>query len=196
MAWAVSGNIRGPQGIQGPQGVQGPAGTGIAIAGDVATYADLPTTLTSADAGKGYLVQADGLLYIWSGTAFPADGSGVEFQGPQGPKGDTGATGTTGQTGAAATVAVGTVTGLAAGATPTVSNGGTSGAAVLNFGIPAGAKGDQGTQGVQGVQGIQGATGTRGSNWYTGSGAPGAITGSQSGDQYLDTASGDVYTLS
>lgn len=42
-----------------------------------------------------------------------------------------------GPQGLAATLAVGTVTTLAPGATPTVSNSGTTGAAVLNFGLPA-----------------------------------------------------------
>lgn len=42
-----------------------------------------------------------------------------------------------GPQGLAATLAVGTVSTLAPGAPPTVSNGGTSGAAVLNFGLPA-----------------------------------------------------------
>src|SRR4051812_43433706 len=42
-----------------------------------------------------------------------------------------------GPQGAAATLAVGTVTALAPGATPTVSNSGTAGAAVLDFGLPA-----------------------------------------------------------
>lgn len=43
------------------------------------------------------------------------------------------------------TVAVGTVTSLPAGSTPTVTNSGTPVAAVLNFGIP---KGDPGTGGI------------------------------------------------
>lgn len=105
---------QGAQGIQGPQGPQGDAGVdgkSVSIAGQVATYGDLPTTLTQADAGKGYLVEADGDLYVWSGAAFPANGSGTDFrgpqgpqgaqglqgvQGPEGPKGDTGAKGDTG----------------------------------------------------------------------------------------------------
>jgi hypothetical protein len=57
------------------------------------------------------------------------------------PSGLTGAQGTTGT---AATIAAGTVTGLAAGASPTVTNAGTSSAAVFNFGIPAGATGSTG----------------------------------------------------
>lgn len=90
MAWTVSGNIRGPQGPQGPQGPKGDDGAGIEIAGSVATYGDLPSGLGPGDAGSGYLVEADGKLYIWSGTAFPSSGAGVEFRGPEGPKGDQG----------------------------------------------------------------------------------------------------------
>lgn len=62
--------------------------------------------------------------------------------GPKGDKGDTGATGATGSvgptgaTGAAATVAVGTTSTLTAGSSATVSNVGTTSAAILNFGIP------------------------------------------------------------
>lgn len=108
MAWGQIASIKGPQGDQGPQGPQGiqgiqgvqgipgQDGAGIEIAGSVATYGDLPTGLTSANAGEGYLVQADGKLYIWDGSAFPANGAGVEFRGP---KGDTGATGPQGDTG-------------------------------------------------------------------------------------------------
>ena len=168
MAWTQQGNIRGPQGLQGPPGAKGDPGEdgkGISIAGSVATYAALPSGLGAADAGKGYLVEADGLLYIWSGTSFPANGSGVAFkgdkgdkgdageqgpqgiQGPQGPKGDTGNTGATGATGA---------------------------------------KGDQGEPGPAGANGTK---------WFTGSGAPGVVSGSTAGDLYLDTVDGSVYRL-
>nr|DAM34874.1 MAG TPA: hypothetical protein [Caudoviricetes sp.] len=54
----------------------------------------------------------------------------------KGEKGDRGEKGDTGETGSAATVAVGTVTGLGAGATPTVTNSGDEHNAVLDFGIP------------------------------------------------------------
>lgn len=54
----------------------------------------------------------------------------------KGEKGDRGEKGDTGDTGPAATVAVGTVTGLGAGATPTVTNSGDEHNAVLDFGIP------------------------------------------------------------
>lgn len=51
----------------------------IALSGYPATYAALPTGLGPSDAGKAYLVAADGLIYIWNGTAWPASGSGVRL---------------------------------------------------------------------------------------------------------------------
>jgi hypothetical protein len=110
MAWSQQGNLRGPQGVQGPTGATGPAGAtgatgpagqGIAIAGSAANYASLPSGLGTGDAGKGYLNNADGKLYIWDGTAFPPDGSGVAFQGPTGATGAAGATGPAGAQGTA-----------------------------------------------------------------------------------------------
>ena len=58
------------------------------------------------------------------------------------------ATGTTGPQGLAATVAVGTVTTGAPGSSATVTNSGTSGAAVLDFTIPRGATGSAGGAGL------------------------------------------------
>lgn len=58
---------------------------------------------------------------------------------------------------------------------------------MLNFGIPAGAKGNTGDTG---------ADGTNGTKWFNGTGAPGSVSGAVAGDYYLDTASGDVYVLS
>lgn len=73
------------------------------------------------------------------GSAGPAGPAGP--QGPQGPAGPTGAQGPTGATGAngtAATIAVGTVTTGAAGTSASITNAGTSSAAVFNFTIPRG----------------------------------------------------------
>lgn len=58
-----------------------------------------------------------------------------------GPQGQTGPTGPQGPQGDAATIAVGTVTTLPAGSQATVTNSGTSEAAVFNFGIPKGQDG-------------------------------------------------------
>ena len=81
--------------------VQGKDGTGIELYGDgaVPTYADLPT-LTADDGGAAMLVEATGLLYIWSGTSWTDEENGVPFQGPPGPAGPTGPVGPAGATGA------------------------------------------------------------------------------------------------
>lgn len=74
-----------PTGVLVP--LRGRDGTSISIAGQVPTYGDLPSGLGAADAGSLYIVQGDGLGYVWSGTAWPADGEGIEIQGPQGETG-------------------------------------------------------------------------------------------------------------
>lgn len=94
----------GPQGEPGPRGPAGEDGKGIAIAGSVATWAELPSDLSAGDAGSGYLVEEDGKLYIWNGSSFPEAGAGAEFRGPEGPMGPAGAAGPVGpqgETGAA-----------------------------------------------------------------------------------------------
>ena len=63
-------------------------------------------------------------------------------QGPQGPKGDTGPQGPAGEDGKAATITVGSVTTAHPGTSAAVSNSGTPNAAVLDFVIPQGEKGD------------------------------------------------------
>lgn len=68
-----------------------------------------------------------------------------------GPKGDTGAQGPKGDQGDAATIAVGTTTTVENGTPAAVTNAGTSGAAVLNFTIPAGPTGPQGPPGRDGL---------------------------------------------
>lgn len=71
-------------GVPGPAG---PDGRGLSFDGAVATYADLPTDLDSSDSGASYFVLADSLLYVWTGTAWPADGEGAPIEGEQGPQG-------------------------------------------------------------------------------------------------------------
>lgn len=71
---------------------KGDKGDGLKIDGSVPTYADLPT-LTAADMGKTYLVDADGRLYFWSGTAWPASGSGLLIKGEDGITPNIGANG-------------------------------------------------------------------------------------------------------
>lgn len=168
-------NFAIPQGATGPQGPKGDDGTGISVDGTVATYADLPTGLGPDDDGKGYYVEADGKLYIWNGTAFPADGDGVLIRGPQGLKGDTGDTGPQGPQG------------------PAGQDGATGATG------PQGPQGIQGIQGETGPQGPQGETGPQGPTGPTGPTGPagtaasitvGTVTASVPGSNPAITNSG------
>ena len=181
MAWSVAGNIRGPQGTAGATGATGSTGaTGPAGATGTAgtTYRGAWTAVATYAAGDiatrhGGAFIAPGAITANNDPNASGDGqtatNGWDPYAVEGAQGPTGATGSTGATG------------------------------------PAGATGSQGIQGATGPTGSAGSTGptgptgsagTRGSNWYTGTGAPGTIAGSAVGDKYLDTASGDVYTLS
>ena len=71
-------------------------------------------------------------------------------QGIQGPQGIPGKDGKDGADGAAATISVGSTSTLPAGSSATVTNSGTSSAAVFDFGIPKGDKGDTGATGADG----------------------------------------------
>lgn len=83
-------------------------------------------------------------------------------QGIQGPQGDQGPQGEIGPTGDAATISVGTTTTGAAGSAATVTNSGTTSAAVFDFNIPQGVQGPTGDTGAQGEQGPQGPQGAQG----------------------------------
>ena len=74
--------------------------------------------------------------------------------GAKGDKGEKGDPGDKGDPGTAATIAVGSVTGLDAGASPTVVNSGTANAAIFDFGIPKGDKGDTGDPGQTPQRGV------------------------------------------
>lgn len=79
--------------------------------------------------------------------------------------GKPGADGASGADGKAATIAVGSVTTGEAGSAASVVNSGTDSAAVLDFTIPAGAKGEQGEKGPQGEQGPKGDKGDSGNDY-------------------------------
>ena len=152
--WLDLGQVAvGPQGPAGEPGAPGAAGepgaTGPAGADG--------TTFTPS-------VSAAGVI-SWTNDGGKTNPDPVNIKGPQGE------TGSAGAPGAAATIAVGTVSGLPAGSTPTVTNSGSSSAAVFNFGIPAGEAG---------------ATGP------TGPAGPGVPSGGSAG-QVLAKASGTAY---
>ena len=100
----------------------------------------------------GDIITADKLNHMEQGIA--------DYQvGPKGEPGTPGADGAKGEPGTAATITVGTVTTGAAGSDATVTNTGTTSAAILNFAIPQGAKGDAGTAGAKGAPGAKGDPG-------------------------------------
>ena len=161
--WQATNNIKGPQGIQGiqgiqgeqgiqgpigPQGIQGPAGAAFSIIGLIANTSQLPDPSTVPD-NYAYMVgtSAPYDLYV---QVVPEgepqqwlDAGQVEgVVGPQGPAGPQGEMGATGPHGPAATIQVATVTALEPGESATVTNVGTSGAAVFDFGIPKGETGE------------------------------------------------------
>ena len=88
----------------------------------------------------------------------------------------TGLPGPAGLPGAAATIAVGSVSSVPFGTAPTITNVGTSSAAVFNFQL------ETGPQGLQGIQGPVGPAGPAGINTW------GSITGTLSNQTDLQTA--------
>jgi len=125
-------NFEIPQGVTGNTGPTGPQGP-IGLTGNAATIAAGTTTTISP--GSPATVTNVGTS---SAAVF-------DFAIPQGLTGNTGPTGATGAPGMAASVSVGNTTTLAPGSTALVTNSGTSSAAVLDFGIPAGETGTAAT---------------------------------------------------
>ena len=104
-------------------------------------------------------------------------GQRTSIRGEVGATGATGATGASGSAGSAATISVGTVSTGAAGSSASVTNSGTSSAAVFDFVIPRGDTGEQGIQGIQGPAGATGEQGIQGPQGDTGSQGPQGDTG-------------------
>ncbi len=128
ISWTNDGGKANPDpvNIKGPQGDPGSAGAPGAPGSD-------GTTFTPSVSSAGVI--------SWTNDGGKANPDPVNIKGPQGEPGSAGAPG------AAATIAVGTVSGLPAGSAPTVTNSGSSAAAVFDFGIPAGATGPTGPAG-------------------------------------------------
>lgn len=78
----------GPTGSQGNQGPTGAAGTSVKIVSSVLTSGNLPVPY-SGNIGDGYLVDADGHLYVWDGANW------IDVGAIRGPVGATGPTGPT-----------------------------------------------------------------------------------------------------
>ena len=136
----------GTQGATGPTGATGPQGTSINFVGSVPTQANLPV---SANINDAYIVDADGDLYVWSGSSWTNVG---QIVGPQGSAGATGDTGPTGATGAE-------------GATGATGDTGPTG--------PTGAQGEIGATGPTGATGATGPQGPQGAAGSSGTGSQG-----------------------
>lgn len=171
-AWLLS--LKGDQGVQGIQGIQGEAGLngingnnglngedgadgtngtdgedGVSIVdADVDGSGDLILTLSTADTiNAGHVVGATGATGATgakgdTGATGAAGAAGTN--GTNGTNGVDGVDGVDGTDGAAATIALGTITTLAAGEDATFVNVGTSSAAVFDIGIPRGNPGTGG----------------------------------------------------
>lgn len=131
----------GPAGPTGAPGAQGPAGTPGAN-GQAATITAGTTTTGAAGTSASVTNSGTTSAAVFDFTI---------------PRGNTGATGNTGPAGAAATIAAGTTTTGAAGTSASVTNAGTSSAAVFNFTIP---RGDTGATGATGSVGPAGTAAT------------------------------------
>ena len=198
---------RGPQGIQGPQGAKGDAFT---IAKTYQSVAAMNEGFATDTVKEGQFVMIDtgnvddkdnAKLYVKGKTAYSyiTDLSGATgVQGPQGVQGKQGVQGERGDVGAAAGFGTPTATVDENVGTPevTVTATGDNTSKVFNFAFKnlKGATGDKGERGETGPAGVNGAPGTRGSKWSVGTGTP-TSADAIAGDQYLDTATGDVYTF-
>lgn len=144
----------GSQGLQGPQGDSGPP---ITFAGSWLTTTTYPLGTAVSYLGSSYIALTantgrppDSSPAYWSllaqaGTSGATGPQGLQgFNGPQGPAGPTGSAGPAGPSGPGAALSIGTVTTTAPGTQATVTNSGTSTAAVLNFNLPQGAPGTSG----------------------------------------------------
>lgn len=155
------------------KGEKGDPGTSIVIKGKYDTYEELVQDHPTASEGDCYTV--NGVLYVYTQQGWIDAG---QFKGDKGDPGEDGTDGTTptigangnwylgdtdtgkpsqgatgapgadGEDGVAATIEVGTVTTGAAGSSVVINNRGTSTAAILDFTIPRGDKGETGDGGV------------------------------------------------
>ena len=127
-------NFTIPKGDKGDKGDTGSAGSAATIS--------VGTVTTGAEGSDATVTN--------SGTSSAAV---FDFTIPRGATGATGGKGDKGDQGDAATISVGTTTTGAAGTNASVTNSGTTGAAVLDFTIPRGNKGDKGDKGDTGNPG-------------------------------------------
>ena len=147
LVFTIPRGEKGDKGDTGEAGPQGDPGTGLEILGTYDTLEALQAAVTNAAQGQMYNVGTGDpyTVYMWDTT----NGGQWLSQGQlQGAKGDTGEAGPQGAPGQAATVQVGQVVTGDPGTQASVSNSGTTSAAVLDFTIPRGEQGPQGEVGA------------------------------------------------
>lgn len=174
-------DIKGPQGDRGPQGETGPDGkaatisVGTTTSGDPGEQASVTNSGTSSDAVFNFVIPRGEQGTPGNDGITPEISAGKTVTGNPGtsasvvkdststesnvifnftiPRGDKGEQGNPGPQGQSATIEVGnTVTGQP-GSQASVTNSGTSSAAVFNFTIPEGQKGNPGNDGEKGDPG-------------------------------------------
>lgn len=214
--WVVKGNLKGPKGDKGETG-KSVRSSNI----DIQSNATVPlanikpnTNVAVGDTifdvnGEVFTVTAVTDAGATVGTAL----SGVSMKGPKGDRGETGPQGVQGVRGEAGERGPQGVQGQQGvrGETGPAGADGAKGAdgAAAGFGAPtATVDSNVGTPAVTvtatggntskvfnfAFKNLKGASGTRGSKWFVGTGTPTA-TDAIAGDQYLDTATGNVYTF-
>ena len=180
----------GKDGTNGTDGTDGKDGVSFTPKGNIDLIANLPST-NNAD-GDSYIVDEDGNLYVYRGTAFVKMGKVVGAngaagaKGDKGDKGDTGAKGDKGDTGDTGvgfnpkgevpTKADLPTTGNSPGDTYIAADDGAmyvwvvdgSASAFVKQGTVKGAKGDKGDKGDTGATGAKGDTGATGAKGDTG----------------------------
>jgi hypothetical protein len=154
-----TGNVgdQGPQGDAGPQGNTGAQGTSVTLLGSVDIVGNLPVT---ANVGEGWIVQADGDLYLWNTISSVWNNIG-QIVGPQGDAGPAGPRGFTGNVGAEGPQGI-------------QGEPGPQGEQGIQGNV-----GPQGEQGIQGNIGLQGETGPQGEQGVPGEQGPQGETGPQ-----------------
>lgn len=172
MSWTITGNIRGPQGVAGATGAVGPQGE---VGATGATGPQGPVGSQGIAGPPGVSIDIEGYVATYAdlpanppaGAAYVVTASGLLYFNDGSGWPDDG------------------------DGVPFVGPQGPVGPQGA-----VGAQGPSGSDGATGATGAVGATGERGSKWFTGAGVPSGVSGSIAGDMYLDTQTGDVYTLS
>lgn len=162
---------RGDKGETGEQGIKGDKGdTGVTFTPSVSqdgiiswtNDGDLknPSSVDiKGDKGDAATVSIGSTVTTEPGTSASVTNTGTSndaifnFSIPKGEKGDKGETGSVGPQGQSATIEVGSTVTSQPGSKASVTNSGTSSAAVFNFTIPEGQKGNPGNDGEKGDPG-------------------------------------------